>query len=599
MFKILDGRSQFYQWDLDRKLIVEDASINEVHFGNRTDNISLVCEVYELDGMRVADVPNILLQENWRINVYAYDINYTKYDAAFDVVKRSKPADYVYTETEIKNYDELLERVEQLENNGISDEAVAAAVEKYLAANPIEIPVESVNGQTGVVELTAADVGALPVDTVIPDTTGLATETYVDEKIKNINIPEVDLTGYATETYVQEQIAAIEVPDNSITLTSRTTVTDAAVLAQINSIFTNGLNPAVYIDGKPVVALKIYGTYIYLFVFKDHTNIMDAMEIKYYEIQANSTRAIISSAKTAKINGYATEQYVQEQIAAIEIPAEAGIKHITITDATELFNLEDGLYIVDNEFTVNTLQGEITFSGALSVKQNYLNYTFIDYNAYLVYNGGNKTWDYGEYALVEDIDYLQEQIDTKVTQEEVDTAISEALANSGFQTENQVTIKVGNILSGLDYQNRSQVQTIVANADIDASQVKHIKGNPTNGYVLESEEYTLQELANIFDNQFKASASILTTAQKSIVDAAIQDAINNIPSGGGSVEEVYVGTETPTDENIKLWVNPEEESSFALKSEIPDVSSFQTAAQVQAAINTALSGIKTAEEGTY
>ena len=576
MFKILDGRSQFYQWDLDRKLIVEDASINEVHFGNRTDNISLVCEVYELDGMRVADVPNILLQENWRINVYAYDINYTKYDAAFDVVKRSKPADYVYTETEIKNYDDLLKRVEQLENNGISDEAVAAAVEKYLAANPIEIPVESVNGQTGAVELTAADVGALPADTVIPDTTGLATETYV-----------------------QEQIAAIDIPDNSIALTSGTTVTDADTLAQINSIFTNGLNPAVYIDGKLVIVLKTYGSYIYLFVFKDHTNIMDAIEIKYYEIQVSPTRATISSAKIAKINGYATEKYVKDAIAAIKIPEGAGIKHITITDATELLNLETGFYVVDNEFTVNTIQGETTFSGTLAVKQDWKNYTFIDYNAYLKYNNGNGTWDYSEYAFAEEIVDLQNQIDTKVTQEIVDNAINTALANSGFQTENQVTTKVNNILSGLEYQNRSQVQAIVAAADINASQVKHIKGNPTNGYVLEGEEYTLQELANVFDNEFKSSASKLTPAQKSIVDTAIQDAINNIPSGGGSVEEVYVGTAAPTDGNIKLWVNPEEESSFALKSEIPDVSGFQTAAQVQAAINTALSGIKTAEEGTY
>ena len=576
MFKILDGRSQFYQWDLDRKLIVEDASINEVHFGNRTDNISLVCEVYELDGMRVADVPNILLQENWRINVYAYDINYTKYDAAFDVVKRSKPADYVYTETEIKNYDDLLKRVEQLENNGISDEAVAAAVEKYLAANPIEIPVASVNGQTGAVELTAADVGALPADTVIPDTTGLATETYV-----------------------QEQIAAIDIPDNSIALTSGTTVTDADTLAQINSIFTNGLNPAVYIDGKLVIVLKTYGSYIYLFVFKDHTNIMDAIEIKYYEIQVSPTRATISSAKIAKINGYATEKYVKDAIAAIKIPEGAGIKHITITDATELLNLETGFYVVDNEFTVNTIQGETTFSGTLAVKQDWKNYTFIDYNAYLKYNNGNGTWDYSEYAFAEEIVDLQNQIDTKVTQEIVDNAINTALANSGFQTENQVTTKVNNILSGLEYQNRSQVQAIVAAADINASQVKHIKGNPTNGYVLEGEEYTLQELANVFDNEFKSSASKLTPAQKSIVDTAIQDAINNIPSGGGSVEEVYVGTAAPTDGNIKLWVNPEEESSFALKSEIPDVSGFQTAAQVQAAINTALSGIKTAEEGTY
>ena len=40
MFKILDGREYFYQWDLNQKLIVEDDSINEVHFSNRTDGWS-------------------------------------------------------------------------------------------------------------------------------------------------------------------------------------------------------------------------------------------------------------------------------------------------------------------------------------------------------------------------------------------------------------------------------------------------------------------------------------------------------------------------------------------------------------------------------
>lgn len=188
MFKIYDGRSQFYQWDIDRKLIVEDASVTEVHFCNRTDDCSLVCEVYDLDGLRVADVPNILLQQDWRINVYAYDSNYTKHCEKYDVVKRSKPADYVYTETEIKNYDDLVERVDQIEKNGVSDETVAAAVEKYLEENDIQI-----------------------------DLTGYATEVYVQEQIEGIDFPETDLTGYATEKYVDQKIAAIDFPETDLT----------------------------------------------------------------------------------------------------------------------------------------------------------------------------------------------------------------------------------------------------------------------------------------------------------------------------------------------------------------------------------------------
>jgi hypothetical protein len=77
LFKIYDGRNQFYQWDIDRKLIVNDAEITQVHFCNRTDDCSLVCETYAEDGLNIVNVPNILLQEDWRINVYAYDKNYT------------------------------------------------------------------------------------------------------------------------------------------------------------------------------------------------------------------------------------------------------------------------------------------------------------------------------------------------------------------------------------------------------------------------------------------------------------------------------------------------------------------------------------------
>ena len=111
MFKILDGREQFYQWDINRKLLVQDASITEVHFCNRTEECSLVVEV--VDG--VANVPNILLQDSWKIKVFGYDGEATKHSATFGVIARSKPADYVYTETEVKRWEEYGERIAALE----------------------------------------------------------------------------------------------------------------------------------------------------------------------------------------------------------------------------------------------------------------------------------------------------------------------------------------------------------------------------------------------------------------------------------------------------------------------------------------------------
>ena len=119
MFKIYGDRGGLWQWDLNQKLIVEDAACNEVHFCNGVDNCSLVCEVYELDGERVVDIPNILLQGNdkvnrfedsFKISVFAHvrqedSCRYTEYKEVLKVKKRSKPADYIYTETEVLDYE--------------------------------------------------------------------------------------------------------------------------------------------------------------------------------------------------------------------------------------------------------------------------------------------------------------------------------------------------------------------------------------------------------------------------------------------------------------------------------------------------------------
>jgi hypothetical protein len=112
MFKIYDGRLFFYQWDLNRKLIIKDDSIKEVHFCNRTEDCSLVCEVYTENGVNLVNVPNILLQKCFCLNVYAYDGEATKHSAKFNIMPRSKPADYVYTETEVKKWEDYAAEVE-------------------------------------------------------------------------------------------------------------------------------------------------------------------------------------------------------------------------------------------------------------------------------------------------------------------------------------------------------------------------------------------------------------------------------------------------------------------------------------------------------
>lgn len=109
---------KLYQWDTNRAVVVNDLNIQEVHFANCLCNEALVCEVKPGFGGRIAVIPNELLQEYVDIKAWAYDANnHTKYCATFPIEKRTKPADYVYTPTEVKRYEALEERIGKVEKN--------------------------------------------------------------------------------------------------------------------------------------------------------------------------------------------------------------------------------------------------------------------------------------------------------------------------------------------------------------------------------------------------------------------------------------------------------------------------------------------------
>lgn len=103
VFSIYDGRESFWQWDLNQRLVVSTDVCSEVHFCNGTTDCALVCNVYEQDGKRLVNVPNVLLQTGKPLRVFSYDKDHTIHSALFTVIARTKPDDYVYTETEIQD----------------------------------------------------------------------------------------------------------------------------------------------------------------------------------------------------------------------------------------------------------------------------------------------------------------------------------------------------------------------------------------------------------------------------------------------------------------------------------------------------------------
>ena len=162
MLTLNDGRSELWQWDTGRKLTV-DADCSQVHFSNKIFGRSIDVDV--VDG--VAIIPGVLLQTDKDLNVWAFvgtaENGYTKISKTFKVNRRNKPSDYVFTPPEQTSLEEIKKEIEYLKSFQDPD-AIKNAVEDYLEQNPVEAPVQSVNGKTGEVELTSEDVGAISQD---------------------------------------------------------------------------------------------------------------------------------------------------------------------------------------------------------------------------------------------------------------------------------------------------------------------------------------------------------------------------------------------------------------------------------------------------
>lgn len=114
-----------YQWEIGRQLQIiplRNMSVDSVHLSNPGDTKALVVKPKEVNGMIVADIPNILLQSGDNLVVYSVNVSSDKVETLreciFPVRNRAKPSDYVYTETEVLNYSSLDARLKKVETGG-------------------------------------------------------------------------------------------------------------------------------------------------------------------------------------------------------------------------------------------------------------------------------------------------------------------------------------------------------------------------------------------------------------------------------------------------------------------------------------------------
>lgn len=115
---IKNGRDRFWQWDVNQQLVLRGgADPLHVHFV-QDDSLEpqAVLPVKQADGSFLAPVPNILLQTAEEVIVYVYytgtDEQYTKTFKRFYVVPREKPAEYIYTETQLVTWEGMIQRVD-------------------------------------------------------------------------------------------------------------------------------------------------------------------------------------------------------------------------------------------------------------------------------------------------------------------------------------------------------------------------------------------------------------------------------------------------------------------------------------------------------
>lgn len=162
IFEIYGQQKTLTQWDLGRKMIVHD-SCNQVHYANALMTEAIVCQVQTEDGLSVVPIPDEMLQTSGTMWVYAYledGESCTRHIETFFVKARPKPADYVFTPTPGMSMEQLMARLDALEEKTETDPTVPAWAKK--AQKPAYTAAE-VGARADTWLPTLTEIGAAPV----------------------------------------------------------------------------------------------------------------------------------------------------------------------------------------------------------------------------------------------------------------------------------------------------------------------------------------------------------------------------------------------------------------------------------------------------
>lgn len=208
IFKIYDGRTNFWQWDTKQKLIVLDDRVTEVRFSNRNMEHSKRRPVYtDNNGLRICNVPDILLQLPKNLIAYACVKNEdgscsTIKAVKFAVFRQPIPTNYVCEQDAV--IEDILMRIELLENLLKDVETGRQSLIKFdNMVDAAKWAVES--GEAGDIAVIRLDVGWVPH--VVEDDKSLSPICNCDGEMVVIDIYDGgDSDGYTEEEQIEVQI---------------------------------------------------------------------------------------------------------------------------------------------------------------------------------------------------------------------------------------------------------------------------------------------------------------------------------------------------------------------------------------------------------
>ena len=297
----------------------------------------------------------------------------------------------------------------------------------------------------------------------IPSTEGLATEEFVNNAIADIEIPEAEL--FVVDFAVPDFTAAINAYNNGKFLVLANAAPDANGYAVMNYVRSDMITFTKFLTSRS----EAYGSFNTYYLHSDNTWEV-SKEVKLNKVEANASGEVNGELTSIRIgkeiyslpntNGLASEQYVKEQISALEIPEVPTNVSAFTNDAGYLTKHQDlSEYAKKSELpTVPTKVSDLTNDSNFitAIPAEYITESELDAKGYLSEHQSLEGLATEEFVRSEIslIDIPETDLSEYSTTSEMNTAITAAIVDKAddipFTTTKIVVNSIGNLKEGED-----------------------------------------------------------------------------------------------------------------------------------------------------